>query len=115
VPEDEVPALKPKVPGACALCDKPCREVVRLDPRTRRVLQWGRRDPSARYLRLQHRDGSFSEHTICAACDPKPADLPVLWKRAGLLYMEECSGRQMTDGTAERFVRNLPLGILEIA
>lgn len=114
MPQDPPSALRPKVPGACTLCDAECREVLRIDPQSRKPLQFGRPLPGSRMLSLRMLDGSFSDHTICARCTPKPQDLPQLWERQVMLFLETCQGRHFMDGTAERFARNIPIGILEV-
>lgn len=112
MPGHQAAAVKPKVAHACCCCDCLLREPIQTDRQGRHV-RWKRRK-GARLAVLKHLDGSISEHSLCGRCELSPGQLPELWERACLLYIETCPGKQILDGVAEKYVRNIPIGIVEV-
>lgn len=110
MPEDEILALKPKAVRACCLCDAPDSEV--LLERNGIPVRRGRRSDTFRVLSLRMLSGSFSDHTLCAECDPQPFHLKTIWKRACMLYIEQRGSA--TDAHLEEFIQNIPVGIIEV-
>ena len=105
-------ALAPKVPHACVVCDAMCREILATSDGV--PTKWGKRLPGTRVAELQHRDGTISTHTLCAACEIKPADMERIWERQCLLYVQGCRPEHFESGHVDAFCANVPLGVLEM-
>lgn len=100
--------MTPKVPGACSVCDREVREVKRRDP-AGTPTAFGARLPGTRVAHLVHVDGSTSDHSLCATCEP--TDLHTLWARACLLFAQGVDDTHDPRGV-ETYVANRPVGVL---
>lgn len=102
-------ALRPKLPGMCAVCDTEVREVAQRNPDGTPV-SLGRRLPGSRVAHLVHFDGSTSDHSLCPTCTVEPADLTRLWTRVLLAYAGGITESQDPRWN-EKYAQNRPLEI----
>ena len=88
--------MKPKVAGACSICDREVFEVVRRDPDTRQILQLGRPLPEAVRADFRMIDGTIASITFCADCASgfDASQIAPLWNRCKASWLAEPGGAE---------------------
>lgn len=109
--------LPPKRPGVCSICDTPIRDVLAagLDGNAR---SWGPRLPGTRIVTMAHRDGTLSDHSLCATCTVTPDALPRLWARVLLAHAAQvprCAPpyNDLSHPIHTQYAENVPLAVLD--
>lgn len=107
------PAIEndPKLAGACCVCDAECRPVAARKP-DGTPHRMGGPNEGTREASLVHVDGSHSEHTLCSTCNIEPKDIPIIWRRACLLYAKGIRSERPADSI--RYQLNVPIGLLSV-